>query len=330
MKPLLSVVIPNYNGSETIGRCLEAVYASDFTGFEVVVVDDCSGDASVEIIRRFPCKLFRLEKHSGAARARNTGAANSGGGILFFTDADCVPKKDTLKIAFETAQEKGPDVVVGGTYTRNPCDDSFFSAFQSVFINHFETKNAGNPDYIATHAMAIHAGTFNESGGFREDFLPIIEDVEFSHRLKRKGLRLVINPGLLVGHVFNYSLTASLRNAYRKAHYWTVYSVKNKDLFADSGTASLELKANTVSYFASIFSVILGLFFKTPAFLYLPLLLFFCNLFVNRKLLLAFLKTGGIFFALSCTAYYTLLYPAAVGAGGMAGFIKALLKKGGV
>lgn len=330
MKPLLSVVIPNYNGSATIGRCLEAVYSSGFSSFEVIVIDDCSEDDSVGIIERFPCKLLRLEKHSGASKARNTGAANSSGGILFFTDADCILKEDTLRVAFETAQEKGPDVVVGGTYTRKPCDDSFFSAFQSVFINYFETKNAGNPDYIATHAMVIHTETFKKSGGFREDFLPIIEDVEFSHRLKKEGVRLVTNPRLAVGHIFNYSLAASLKNAFKKARYWTMYSVKNRDLFADSGTASLELKANTVSYFASILSMIPWFLFKIPAFLWLPPLLFGCNLFLNRKLLRAFLKAGGIFFALSCTAYYTLLYPAAVGAGSMLGIIKVLLKKGGL
>ena len=66
----ISVVIPNRNGAETIGLCLEALFASSHNSFEVVVVDDCSGDNSVAIIKQFPCKLVELTSHVGAAAAR--------------------------------------------------------------------------------------------------------------------------------------------------------------------------------------------------------------------------------------------------------------------
>jgi len=46
--------------------------------------------------------------------------------------------------------------------------------FQSVFINYFELKRPEAPDYIATHAMAINAGTFRKSGGFPAEFLPCL------------------------------------------------------------------------------------------------------------------------------------------------------------
>ncbi len=70
----ISVVIPNRNGAATVGQCLEAAFASDYGRFEVVVVDDASEDASVEIIRAFPCRLVRLDRHGGVSRARNAGA----------------------------------------------------------------------------------------------------------------------------------------------------------------------------------------------------------------------------------------------------------------
>ncbi len=306
--------------------CLEAVFSSGYDNFEVTVVDDCSEDNSIEIIKRFPCRLIRLEKHSGASKARNIGAFNSNGDIFFFTDADCLLREDTLSVASKTITERGPGIIVGGTYTREPYDRGFFSLFQSVFINYSETKKAANPDYIATHAMAIRAETFKESGGFSEDFLPILEDVEFSHRLRRKGYRLIVNPYMLVQHIFNYSLIGSMRNAIRKSMYWTVYSIKNKDLLSDSGTASVELKVNVISYFLNLIILTLWVVFQKSFLFYLLPQIFAFNFFINRKLLKAFYETGGILFAFFASIYYTLLYPLAVGTGVISGMMKYLLK----
>ena len=118
----ISVVIPNCNNAATIGKCLESAFSSDYRNFEVIVVDDCSEDNSIEVIKKFPSKLICLEKHAGASRARNIGAENSNGNVIFFTDADCILKKDTLSIASKTIQAGTPDVIIGGTYTMIPYD----------------------------------------------------------------------------------------------------------------------------------------------------------------------------------------------------------------
>ncbi|MGE5300034.1 MAG: glycosyltransferase family 2 protein, partial [Acidobacteriota bacterium] len=116
MQKRISVIIPNYNGGRTIGKCLEALFASSYKSFEVVVVDDCSTDSSREIIGRFPCRLIPLGEQSGASRARNIGAQNSGGEVLFFIDADCIVQEDTLSLV-DRAVDGNRGVVVGGTYT---------------------------------------------------------------------------------------------------------------------------------------------------------------------------------------------------------------------
>lgn len=69
MGKYISIVIPNYNMAATIGLCLEAAFCSDYKNFEVIVVDDHSDDDSVEIIKKFPCKLICLEARSGASKA---------------------------------------------------------------------------------------------------------------------------------------------------------------------------------------------------------------------------------------------------------------------
>ncbi len=317
MEKIVSVIIPNYNGSATIEKCLGAVFSSDYSPFEVIVVDDCSTDNSTEIIRKFPCTLVKLDRRSGAAKARNLGALQSSGEILFFTDADCIIETDTLSRAARSLHGR-ENSVIGGTYTKIPYDDTFFSAFQSIFVNYSETKNTV-PDYIATHAMAITPELFRKFGGFPEDFLPILEDVEFSHRLRRSGYGLVMDPHILVRHVFNFTLMKSLRNAFRKSMFWTEYSLKNKDVFADSGTASRELKVNVASFFLSALLLLLYYFSGKELFLFLILFITALNLFSSRGLIRAFHETKGFPFAVAATIYYTMVYPLSVGAGALAG-----------
>jgi glycosyltransferase involved in cell wall biosynthesis len=326
VKKRISVIIPNRNGSRTIGKCLEALFASGYDNFEVIVVDDASDDNSVAIIRRFPCRLVTLDSHAGASKARNTGARAGSGDLFFFIDADCVVEKDTLSLVNRTARGR-QQVVCGGTYTKKAYDDTFFSTFQSVFIHYSETKRS-EPDYIASHAMVIDRGTFEQSSGFPEDFMPIIEDVEFSHRLKKTGIKLAMDPAILVRHIFNFTLIASLRNAFRKSRYWTAYSLKNRDLLTDSGTASLELKTNVVSLFLGLVFVLLSIAFRNSLLLIPAVLLFLLNITVNRNLFAAFYRARGLSFALCAAFYYMLVYPVAVGAGSLAGMINYYLSPG--
>ena len=320
MDKFISVVIPNYNGSKTIGQCLDAVLSSKYECFEVIVVDDASSDGSVDIISKFPCRLIRLEKHAGASKARNTGAEESSGEIIFFIDADCIVSEDTLSLVHKaiTAQK---DTVIGGSYTPLPYDSNFFSVFQSVFINYFELKRK-EPDYIATHSMAIEKTIFKINSGFPEKFLPIMEDVEFSHRLRRSGYKLLMAPEILVRHIFNFTLRKSLRNAFRKSRYWVMYSLGNRDIFKDSGTASQELKINVLSYSLIMLFLLFYSSLASRIFLVLPLITACFNLYINKNLLRAFYRAKGAFFVIPASLYYTIIYPLAVGAGSFIGMIQ--------
>lgn len=328
MKQRISIIIPNYNGGRTIGTCLDSVFAINDEEREVIVIDDCSGDGSLDIVRKYPCRVIQMEKHAGASAARNAGAFSSTGDILFFIDADCVLQQDALSIIRRCFQEYASGTVFGGTYSWAPYDPGFFNAFQSGFIHYFETKNAGAPDYLATHALAISAETFRKAGGFTEGFLPILEDVEFSHRLRRSGHRLVMIPGLQVRHIFNFSLGRSLKNAVRKTRYWIEYSLAHKDLFADSGTASRELKINGTVWLAN--AVLALLFLLTgKQWLLAPILALWCaGIFVNRHLFGAFFRAGGAGFAVMAAMYYSVVYPSAVWIGAFGGFVQHFRRAG--
>jgi glycosyltransferase involved in cell wall biosynthesis len=318
---LVSIVIPVRNGAATLEACLRAAFASRRRRFEVVVVDDASDDGSAEIARRFPCTLVRLERHGGVSKARNAGAAASAGELLLFIDADCILGPEALSIA-DGSYGAREDLVLGGTYTPVPWDRDFFSLFQSVAIHHFETKR-DPPDYVAAHAMAIDAGLFRRCGGFVEgSFLGVaaaVEDVELSHRLRRAGCELAMEPRLQVQHVFRFSLRRSLANAARKARYWTTYSMSRGDLFEDSGAASVELKANVLLGLvqAVLLAGAAALRATWPLAAALPLVAL--NLGMSRRLVAAWARAGGLAFSARATLYYFTLYAGAVAIGAAAG-----------
>ncbi len=182
------------------------------------------------------------------------------------------------------------------------------------------------PDYIAAHAMIINAELFRKSNGFAKNcFIGIdanLEDVEFAHRLRRHGHKLLMKPEIQVQHIFNFSFFKSLKNAVKRSKCWTMYSLVNKDLLKDSGTASLELKINVTVYFTNIMLFLLYWITGMTAVLAIILFLFLFNLNVNKKLFAAFLRARGFFFLVMAMGYYMMVYPIAVGAGAYVGAIQ--------
>ena len=176
--------------------------------------------------------------------------------------------------------------------------------------------------------MAIEKNLFEKSGGFPEDFMPIIEDVEFSHRLRRSGSALSMNPSILVSHFFDFNLMRSLRNAFRKSMYWTAYSLKNRDILSDSGTASKELKTNVAAYFTLLLICALSLIFRKQALLFFGLPVFGLNACINRNFFSALRAAMGLPLAVLSASYYLLIYPLAVGAGSLTGIMKYSLRLG--
>lgn len=151
--------------------------------------------------------------------------------------------------------------------------------------------------------------------------MPILEDVEFSHRLKRSGVTLMMDHGILVRHIFNYDLGRSFRNAMKKARYWTRYSLGNRDLTQDSGTASRELKLNALSACLLLLLLLCFIASRDGLFLLFMGVTAILNLAVSRHLIRAFFAVKGWHFGLLATLYYCVVYPWPVIAGGMSGML---------
>ena len=119
LSPAISVVIPMYNAAEHVGECLESLLIQTFQDFEVILVDDCSIDNSIEIVESYApkfngrLKLMKLEKNSrtGGYVPRNTGFYIASGEYVYFLDADDFLLGSALETFYNCAKEYDADIV---------------------------------------------------------------------------------------------------------------------------------------------------------------------------------------------------------------------------
>lgn len=88
--PLISVVVPMYNAEQTIGQTVASALSQTYPAVEVIVVDDGSSDASLEVARRFEGERVRVYSYAngGPAACRNRGIGHAVGSLVAFLDAD--------------------------------------------------------------------------------------------------------------------------------------------------------------------------------------------------------------------------------------------------
>ena len=117
--PAISVIIPMYNAEKYISECLNSLLEQTFKNFEVIVVDDCSTDNSVEIVKNYAekfngrLKIMNLPTNSGTGGylPRNRGFALSRGEYVFFVDSDDFITKTALQELYSAAKNSDADVV---------------------------------------------------------------------------------------------------------------------------------------------------------------------------------------------------------------------------
>ena len=121
--PKVSVVIPVYNTDSLLNRTLASVTQQTLTDIEILCVDDCSTDHSLDILKEWEQKdprvhIIALEQNGGVSRARNTGIDESRGDYIFFLDSDDWIDPDYLEAMYTKARETGQDVVLNVNYLK--------------------------------------------------------------------------------------------------------------------------------------------------------------------------------------------------------------------
>jgi len=308
-----SVIIPAFNAGKTIGKCLTAIFNSDFKEFEVIVVDDASKDNTVAVAGEFGCKINSLNKNSGSSYCRNTGAEAAHGDILVFIDADVVINKTTLGKIVETLSSKTDIVGIVSIFSKPYPNSNFFSQYKGLYMHYIFNKCPSYIDFIHSSCFGIRRKYFEPY----DVTYKIGEDTELGMRLSSKGYKILLDKDLEVIHLKKYSFGAFIKNDFKVPYAWTRLLIERKVLnrlarkrrfFHARGTQLLSIAASFLLLGAIFLSPILAVLFGV----------FFIAL--NSHFLLFLYNEKGPLFAIKAV-FVTWIDALVMGAGVMAGVV---------
>ncbi len=223
-----SVVIPTFRRPDTLFPVLDALACqTDPPEFEVVVVDDGSGDDTLERLAScrppYPLRFFS-QTNAGPASARNRGVREARGRVVLFLGDDTVPEPALLAVHGRTHGEARPYPVAVLGYTTWPRElrvspflhhiNEYGLQFgygliddpEEVPFNFFYTSNVSLP-----RDLLLEAGLFDTSFPHAA-----WEDIEVAYRLMKRGMRMLYRPSAVARHHHDITF-ASFRRRQEKA-----------------------------------------------------------------------------------------------------------------
>jgi glycosyltransferase involved in cell wall biosynthesis len=114
-----TIIIPIYNAEKYLHRCIISCISQTYSNIEILCVDDCSTDASYEILRDLQKKdkrimIFRHNKNEGTYMARYTGVINSTGDYIIFLDSDDTLKLYSCRLLSNSIRRRRVDIIQFG------------------------------------------------------------------------------------------------------------------------------------------------------------------------------------------------------------------------
>jgi GT2 family glycosyltransferase len=213
-----AVYIPNYNGSERIGRALQSLREQS-RPTDVVVVDNGSSDGSLELLREeFPeVTVLALEENIGFGPALNRAVAEHRADplILLNNDVECEPRfvealldaaaEGVQSVAGVLLQERSPGTIDSAGVVA----DRTLMGFDYLHGEPAETASAAADPLGPTGGAALYArAAFEAVGGFDEQIFLYYEDLDLALRMAAAGGRCRLAPGAMALHAYSASLGA--------------------------------------------------------------------------------------------------------------------------
>ena len=215
MPPSFSIVVPTYRRPDALKLTLDALCALEYPDgrFEVVVVDDGSGDATPDVAHGRDGVRFVQQANGGAAAARNAGAREATNDYVLFVDDDIIVGPEHL-VRHADVHERHADALVNGEWEFAPWTVEALAAtpFGRYRLALEEEFRAGAPaqkladgclrlEVIPSQDLSLRRELFWRIGGFDEDFPAAgAEDQEFSYRAREAGATLLRDSSIRLLH----------------------------------------------------------------------------------------------------------------------------------
>ncbi|MEE9329312.1 MAG: glycosyltransferase [Parvularculaceae bacterium] len=196
----VSIIIPHYNQPELLRLCLDSLVAQSFpaTDCEIIVVDNATPGGIETVIADYPEIIFEAELERGAAAARNAGLARAQGHVIAFIDSDCIADVAWLSAAVTALDAGGADMIGGEVRVTcaDPAQPTAVEKFEQVFgfrqQSYIQTKGFSvTANLVVRRAVATAVGDFSTG---------VSEDVDWCHRARALGFRLVFHGKAIVSH----------------------------------------------------------------------------------------------------------------------------------
>ena len=215
--PAISVIITSYNSAAHLPRCIESLAAQTFQDFEVILVDNGSGDSSVlsEQMSLFPFHLHieQLPNNLGFAPANNLGVRLAKGKWVVLLNADAYPEPEWLQNYVRVA-EKSPEYSGFSSrqiqYTAPHLLDGAGDVYHISGLAWRNGYNLQSHNYGLEQkdifspcgAAALYLrDEFLRLGGFDESYFSYFEDVDLGFRIRLEGGKCLYVPEAVVYHV---------------------------------------------------------------------------------------------------------------------------------
>lgn len=196
--PLVSVIIPVFNGEKFVAEAIDSALAQDYVNLEIIVVDDGSTDGSKRILESYGNKIQMFSQtNQGCAAARNTGLRHASGKYVAFLDADDVWWNNKIACQVEALATTGFRMAYSrfavwcpASDGRYPLPDSIFSVTNNPHLSNSVVETgciyrALLLDCIVwTSTVIIEKSVFDEVGIF-DEALELGEDYDLWLRLSR-------------------------------------------------------------------------------------------------------------------------------------------------
>jgi glycosyltransferase involved in cell wall biosynthesis len=190
-QPLVSVIVPVYNGERFLAQALDSVLAQDYRPLEIIVVDDGSVDGTAAIARSREEVRYIHQTNQGHPAALNAGLTVAGGDLIAFLDADdqWTPNKLTVQIDHLLAH---PEVMICLAHTRNVLEPG-------VEQPEFRTRDLllDEAVLLALGATVVRRAVFERISVFDTQY-GHAKDVDWFVRAREAGIEMAIVPQTLL------------------------------------------------------------------------------------------------------------------------------------
>lgn len=188
--PFFTVIIPLYNKEKYIENAIKSILNQTFTDFELLIINDCSTDKSVEIANGFLSEKIQIihhEKNNGLAATRNTGIKKATSNYITFLDADDLWKPTFLETIFQLIQNF-PEARIFATNYEEIWDKTVKKPHNELDVS--EGKFSGYINFFKTNikqglynhgSVCLHKEVY-ENVGFYNEKIQLSQDLDFNIR----------------------------------------------------------------------------------------------------------------------------------------------------